>query len=97
MNDHRLPRRNKILIAAFFTIGGVGLLLQPIYPKSIFVALLVMSIFFAAYLIFFCCKLFREWKQLPTLQKHLLAALFHAGLAASMYLAYLTLCAIFLQ
>ncbi|TPJ78366.1 hypothetical protein [Mesorhizobium sp. B2-6-2] len=97
MNDHRLPGRNKALIAAFVAIGVAGLLLRPIFPKSIFVALLAMSTFLEAYLIFWFWRLFQEWKQSPTLQKRLSAALFFIALGASLYMTYLTLRSILLR
>ncbi|TIR23161.1 MAG: hypothetical protein E5X34_13830 [Mesorhizobium sp.] len=97
MNDHRLPRRNKALIAVFVAIGVVGLLSRAIFPKSVFVALFVMSTFFEACLIFWSWRLFQEWKQSPTLQRRLFAALFFIALGASLYMTYLTLRSILLR
>ncbi|ESX68244.1 hypothetical protein X759_25325 [Mesorhizobium sp. LSHC420B00] len=91
MNDHRLPARNKALIAAYVAIGIAGLLLRPIYPKSIFVALFLMSVFGAAYLIFWSRMTFQEWKQLPTLQKRLLFMIFVVALGGFLCMIYLTL------
>ncbi len=91
MNDYRLPMRNKVLIAAFSAVGVAGLLLRPIYPKSIFVALFVMSVFFAAYSIFYVCMLFREWNEVPTLQRRLLMMIILISLGVSLYMIYLTL------
>jgi hypothetical protein len=91
MIDYRLPMRNKVLIAAFSAVGVAGLLIRPIYPKSIFVALFVMSVFFAAYSIFYVCKLFREWNDIPTLQRRLLMMILLSSLGGSLYIIYLTL------
>lgn len=91
MIDYRLPMRNKVLIAAFSAVGVAGLLIRPIYPKSIFVALFVMSVFFAAYSIFYVCKLFREWNDIPTLQRRLLMMILLSSLGGSLYMIYLTL------
>lgn len=91
MIDYRLPMRNKVLIAAFSAVGVAGLLIRPIYPKSIFVALFVMSVSFAAYSIFYVCKLFREWNDIPTLQRRLLMMILLSSLGGSLYMIYLTL------
>ena len=48
MNDRRLPMREKALVAASLAICISGLLLRPLYPKSILVALFVMSVLLAA-------------------------------------------------
>jgi|GEM_PF-2691867 len=91
MNDYRLPKGNKVLIAAFVAVCLMGLLLRPIYPKSIFVALFLASVFLAAYLIFWSWKLLEEWMQLSTLQKRLLVMIFLTSLGGSLYMIYLTL------
>ncbi len=44
MNDHRLPGRYKALIAANLSIAIAGILLRPIYPKSIYIAMFVMAV-----------------------------------------------------
>ena len=44
MNDHRLPGRYKALIAANLAIAATGILLRPIYPKSIYIAMFVMVV-----------------------------------------------------
>lgn len=49
MNNYRLPGRYKALIVANLAIGITGLLLRPIYPKSIFIALFVMCTLLAAF------------------------------------------------
>ncbi|MBZ9965608.1 hypothetical protein [Mesorhizobium sp. BR1-1-2] len=48
MNDRRLPWRYKALIAASLAIVIAGILLRPIYPKSIFIAMFVMSVMLMA-------------------------------------------------
>jgi len=80
-----------VLIATFFAVGVASLLLRPIYPKSIFVALFAMSVFFATYSTFWACMLFREWNEVPTLQKRLLMMILLISIGGSLYMIYLTL------
>ncbi|MBZ9672785.1 hypothetical protein [Mesorhizobium sp. ES1-3] len=43
MNQQRLPLRYKALIAVNFAIGVAGILLRPLYPKSIFIAMFIIA------------------------------------------------------
>ena len=88
MNDHRLPGRYKALIAANLSIAIAGILLRPIYPKSIYIAMFVMAVAIAllsAWLVLLTLKEpMSRWKQID-----LTVALMSLG--GSAYGIYLTL------
>ncbi|WP_152536199.1 hypothetical protein [Mesorhizobium loti] len=93
MTEHRLPGRYKALIAANLAIGIVGILLQPVYPKSIFIAMFVMCVFLTVLLAFMLWKGFSEWKRqsLWTIETSLLVTLLPMALGISLYGMFLTL------
>ncbi|MER8568684.1 hypothetical protein NKH85_25205 [Mesorhizobium sp. M0924] len=95
MNDHRLSGRYKALIAANLAIASTGILLRPLYPKSIYIAMFVIAVAMAvlsAWLVLLTMKepsSLRREKQIGLI----LALLF---LGASVYGIYLTSASIFL-
>ena len=90
MNDHRLPGRYKALIAANLAIAITGILLRPIYPKSVFIAMFVMCVL----LMGLSVKMVVGARKEPSASRHdtsifLIIALMALGLSA--YGIYLTL------
>lgn len=90
MNDHRLPRRYKALIAANLAIAITGILLRPIYPKSVFIAMFVMCVLLMALSV----KMVLGARKEPSASRHdtgifLIIALMALG--SSAYGIYLTL------
>ena len=90
MNSHRLPGRYKAFIAANLAIGTTGILLRPIYPKSIFIAMFVMSVVIAA----LSAKMVLGALKQPSMSRHDTRIFLIIGLVASgasAYLVYLSL------
>ncbi|MGX5805922.1 hypothetical protein ACWGS9_32625 [Bradyrhizobium sp. Arg314] len=90
MTDHQLPWRYKALIAANLAIGITGILLRPIYPKGIYIAMFVMAVAIAV-LSAWMVWLARKEPSSSRREKHtgLIVALMCLG--ASTYGIYLTL------
>ncbi|RWI13912.1 hypothetical protein [Mesorhizobium sp.] len=93
MNEHRLSGRSKAFIAANVAIGIAGILLRPIYPKSIFVAMFVMSVSLTVLSASMSWMGFNEWKRqsMSTIQTRLLVAFGLTALGTSLYMMLLTL------
>ncbi|MDX8452769.1 hypothetical protein RFM98_08375 [Mesorhizobium sp. VK9D] len=90
MTDHQRPWRYKALIAANFAIGMTGILLRPIYPKSIYIAMFVMA---AAIAVLSAWMVWLAWKEPSSSrrEKHIGLVVALMGLGASTYGIYLTL------
>lgn len=89
MNDHQLPWRYKALIAGNLAIGLTGILLRPIYPKSIYIAMFVMAVAIA---VLSAWMVLLARKEPSSREKHIGLIVPLMGLSASAYGIYLTLC-----
>ena len=90
MNDHSMPVRYKALLATNIGIGVTGIVLRPIYPKSIYIAMFVMSVALAALSVW---MVLLAWKQ-PSTSRRGIDLFFIVALTclgASAYGIYLTL------
>jgi hypothetical protein len=90
MNNHRLSWRYKALIAGNLAIAITGILLRPIYPKSIYISMFVMSVATAvlsAWLVWLTLKEPSSWKR----EKQIGFIVAFMCLGGSAYGIYLTL------
>jgi hypothetical protein len=90
MNARRFSARYKALIAANLVIAILGILLRPIYPKSIYIAMFVIAVAMAVISAWLVLLTLREPAALRR-EKQIGVIVAFMCLGVSMYGIYLTL------
>ncbi|MDH6232209.1 hypothetical protein M2281_002807 [Mesorhizobium soli] len=91
---HRLPWSNSAFTVTNLAIGITGILLRPLYPKSIFIAMFVMSASIAAFACRLALQARKNWPAASRSERGFAATVLLMTMGISTYAMYLTVLSI---